>query len=109
MFDDVVPITISDRAAAEIRNIMQTKNIPADYGLRVGVKGGGCGVSLLLGFDKQKDSDRGYVVQDIPVYIDRKHAMYVIGKEIDFHESEDARGFMFVDQPRQHASQVAGS
>jgi len=106
MFDDVVPITISDRAAAEIRNIMQTKNIPGDYGLRVGVKGGGCGVSLLLGFDKQKDSDRGYVVKDIPVYIDRKHAMYVIGKEIDFHESEDARGFMFVDQPR-HASPVA--
>jgi len=102
MFDDVVPITISDRAAVEIRNIMQTKNIPADYGLRVGVKGGGCGVSLLIGFDKQKDSDRGYVVQGIPVYIDRKHAMYVIGKEIDFHESDEARGFMFVDQPRQH-------
>jgi iron-sulfur cluster assembly protein len=103
MFDDVVPITISDRAATEIRNIMQTKNIPANYGLRVGVKGGGCGVSLLIGFDKQKEADRGYVVKDIPVYIDRKHAMYVVGKEIDFHESEEARGFMFVDQPREQA------
>lgn len=95
MFDDIVPVTISDRAATEIHKIMQTKNIPADYGLRVGVKGGGCGVSLLIGFDKQKESDRVYVIHNINVYIDRKHAMYVIGKEIDFHESEDARGFVF--------------
>lgn len=100
MFDDLVPITISDRAAAEIRNIMETKNIPAGYGLRVGVKGGGCGVSLLIGFDKQKEADRVFVVNDIPVYVDRKHTMYVIGKEIDFHESDEARGFMFVEQPR---------
>ncbi|HTF18912.1 MAG TPA: iron-sulfur cluster biosynthesis family protein [Chryseolinea sp.] len=103
MFDDIVPITISDRAAAEIRHIMETKNIPAGYGLRVGVKGGGCGVSLLIGFDKAKDSDRSFVVKDIHVYVDRKHTMYVIGKEIDFHESEDARGFMFVDQPARGA------
>jgi iron-sulfur cluster assembly protein len=104
MFDDVVPISISDRAAAEIRHIMETKNIPAGYGLRVGVKGGGCGVSLLIGFDKAKDADRTYVVKDIQVHIDRKHTMYVIGKEIDFHESEEARGFMFVDQPAQQAT-----
>ena len=100
MFDDVVPVTISDRAASEIRNIMATKNIPEGYGLRVGVKGGGCGVSLLIGFDKQKDADRAYRVNEIPVFIDRKHTMYVMGKVIDFHESEEAKGFMFVDQPR---------
>ena len=99
MFDDIVPITISDRAAAEIQNIMTTKNIPAGYGLRVGVKGGGCGVSLLIGFDKQKEADRMYQVKGIEVFVDRKHAMYVIGKEIDFVENEEARGFMFVDQP----------
>lgn len=100
MFDSVVPVAISERAAAEIRNIMQNKNIPADYGLRVGVKGGGCGVSLLIGFDKLKESDRAYTIKDIPVYVDRRHAMYVMGKEIDFHESDEARGFMFVDQPQ---------
>ncbi|MGC3948531.1 MAG: iron-sulfur cluster assembly accessory protein [Chryseolinea sp.] len=99
MFDDLVPITISDRAAAEIRNIMENKNIPAGYGLRVGVKGGGCGVSLLIGFDKQKEADRTYIVNGIQVYVDRKHAMYIIGKEIDFVESDEARGFMFADQP----------
>ena len=98
MFKEIEPVTISARAAEEIRKIMQTKNIPQDYGLRIGIKGGGCGgVSLIIGFDKKKDSDIGYSVADIPVYIDKKHTMYIIGKEVDFYDGADARGFMFVD------------
>jgi iron-sulfur cluster assembly protein len=97
MFEGVHPVTISTRAAEEIRKIMETKNIPADYGLRLGVKGGGCGVSLLIGFDKKKETDLSYSISGIPVYLDKKHTMYIIGKEVDFYESEDTRGFMFVD------------
>jgi len=97
MFDNLHPVTLSDRAVEEIRKIMTTKNIPADYGLRVGVKGGGCGVSPLIGFDKKKNSDLAYFIADIPVYIDKKHTMYIIGKQVDFFEGEEARGFVFVD------------
>jgi iron-sulfur cluster assembly protein len=98
MFEKIEPVSISPRAVEEIQKIMQTKNIPADYGLRIGIRGGGCsGVSLIIGFDKQKDSDLAYSVADIPVYIDKKHTMYIIGKEVDFYEGADARGFMFVD------------
>jgi iron-sulfur cluster assembly protein len=104
MFADLQPVTISAKAAAEIRKIMQTKNIPADYSLRVGVRGGGCaGVSLLIGFDKKKESDLAYEVQGIPVLIDKKHTMYIIGKEVDFYEGDDARGFLFTD-PRDKQS-----
>ena len=100
MFSTVQPITISAKAAAEIRKIMQTKNIPADYALRVGIRGGGCGgVSLIIGFDKKKATDLSYTVEDIPVLVDKKHTMYIIGKEVDFYEGADARGFMFVDAP----------
>jgi len=98
MFDSLQPITISLKAAEEIRKIMQTKNIPDDYGLRVGAKGGGCGVTLIIGFDQKKDSDHSYMIDDIPVYVDKKHTMYIIGKEVDFYEGEDARGFTFVDR-----------
>ncbi|MCE2994514.1 MAG: iron-sulfur cluster assembly accessory protein, partial [Flammeovirgaceae bacterium] len=67
MFDNVKPIGISARAAAEVKKIMQTKNIPADYGLRLGIKGGGCGgVALMIGFDKQKPTDLAYEVDGIP-------------------------------------------
>jgi iron-sulfur cluster assembly protein len=97
MFDNIHPVTISSRASAEIRKIMQTKNIPADYGLRVGVKGGGCGVSLLIGFDRKKETDLAYEIEGIPVYVDKKHTLYLMGKEVDFFEGEDERGFTFVD------------
>ena len=100
MFDNVQPVSISSRAATEIKKIMETKNIPADYGLRLGIRGGGCaGVSLVIGFDKKKDSDLSYHVDNIPVYVDKKHTMYLIGKEVDFYDGEDARGFTFNDKP----------
>ena len=98
MFDSLQPVTISLKAAEEIRKIKQTKNIPADYGLRVGAKGGGCGVTLIIGFDKKKDSDHSYMIDDIPVYVDKKHTLYLIGKEVDFYDGEDARGFTFIDR-----------
>jgi iron-sulfur cluster assembly protein len=105
MFSNLQPVTISAKAAAEIRKIMLTKNIPEGYSLRVGIKGGGCGgVSLLIGFDKQKVSDLSYLVEGIPVLVDKKHTMYIIGKEVDFYEGADARGFMFVEKSSNSAT-----
>jgi iron-sulfur cluster assembly protein len=98
MFDNIQPVSISARAAGEIRKIMETKNIPEGYGLRIGIKGGGCGgASLILGFDKKKDNDLEYVTQDIQVFVDKKHTLYVMGKEVDFLENAETRGFMFID------------
>lgn len=99
MFDNVMPIGLTARAAEEVQKIMKTKNIPVEYGLRLGVKGGGgCGgVSLIIGFDKQKPTDLSYTIEGIPVLVDKKHTMYLIGKEVDFYEGADAKGFMFVD------------
>jgi iron-sulfur cluster assembly protein len=77
---------------------MQTKNIPGGYGLRIGVRGGhGCGgAQLIIGFDKKKDGDLSYTINEIPVYVDKKHTMYVIGKEVDWIENETERGFTFI-------------
>ena len=101
MFDAACPVTISEKAVREIERIMATKNIPPDYGLRVGVKGGGCGVALLIGFDKQKDSDKVYSISNITVLVDKKHTMYVIGKEVDFYEGDAGQGFVFVNNESQ--------
>jgi len=100
VFDNLQPIKLTVRAAEEVRKIMQTKNIPADYGLRVGVRGGGgCGgAQLIIGFDKKKEADLAYTIEGIPVYVDKKHTMYIIGKQVDFYEGADARGFMFADE-----------
>lgn len=91
------PFSISENALIEIRDIILNKNIPSDYGLRVGIKGGaGCGgVSFVLGFDKQREGDDVFQFNDIPVFMEKKHAMFLAGKEIDFEDTAEARGFTF--------------
>jgi iron-sulfur cluster assembly protein len=99
MIDNIRPIAISSRACEEIRQIMKTKGIPSEYGLRVGTRGGGCGgMSLIIGFDKKTDTDLTWDVEGIPVYVDKKHALYLIGKQVDFVDDAEGRGFTFVDE-----------
>ena len=100
------PIKLTDRAASEVRRIVANKQIPGDYGLRVGVKGGGCsGMSYVLGFDKKRDHDLEFSEQDIVVFMDKRHGLYLMGTSIDYHDGLDARGFVF-DNP--NATQTCG-
>lgn len=90
------PITITERALAEVKNIMAEKNVPAEYGLRIGVQGGGCsGMSYLLGFDKAKEADETFQLDGVTLIMDKKHGMYVMGMEVDFQDGLNARGFTF--------------
>jgi iron-sulfur cluster assembly protein len=90
------PISLTERALVEVKHIITEKNVPAEYGLRVGVQGGGCsGMSYLLGFDKPKPTDETYELDGVTLMMDRKHAMYVLGMEVDFQDGLNARGFTF--------------
>jgi iron-sulfur cluster assembly protein len=90
------PISLTPRAIEEVKIIMQDKSVPADYGLRIGVQGGGCsGMSYLLGFDKKKDTDEVYEIGGVEVIMDKKHGMYVMGMEVDFQDGLNTRGFTF--------------
>ncbi|MBW3467207.1 HesB/IscA family protein [Arthrospiribacter ruber] len=101
----LIPIQITPKAQEEIRNIISNKNIPADYSLRVGVRGGGCGgMSYMLGFDKAKEGDQQFEIDGIPVLIEKKHYMFLMGMQVDFYEGNEARGFTFInpDVPKRH-------
>ncbi|PRY11572.1 iron-sulfur cluster assembly protein [Pontibacter ummariensis] len=103
------PITLTERALAEVKNIMQEKNVPAEYGLRVGVQGGGCsGMSYLLGFDKPKDADEVFHLDGVDLIMDKKHGMYVMGMEVDFQDGLNARGFTF-NNPQAQSTCGCGS
>jgi iron-sulfur cluster assembly protein len=92
----IAPFTLSETAKAEIKNILKTKNIPSDYGLRVGIRGGGCsGISYLFGFDIKHDTDEVFEIEDFLVFVEKKHFMYVTGLLIDFEDGVNARGFVF--------------
>jgi iron-sulfur cluster assembly protein len=98
MFEDVKPVGLTPKAAEEVRKIMEAKKVPEGYSLRVGVRGGGCsGVTLLIGFDKKKETDLSYTVDSIPLLVDKRHTLYLIGKQVDFYEGADARGFLFTE------------
>ena len=91
-----IPISLSDRAAQEIRKIITTKDIPEGFGLRVGVRGGGCsGMSYILGFDKEREFDIHFELDGIRVYVDKRHGLYLMGTTIDYHDGLNARGFTF--------------
>ena len=90
------PLKITAMAADAIRGVMVSQNVPDNFRLRVGMRGGGCGgMSYLLGFDEKRDSDLEYEIRGIPVLIEKAHSMYVMGMEIDWHEDEQQRGFVF--------------
>ena len=97
MYDEMMPVSLTEKAVEEVRKIMENKSIPKEYGLRVGTRGGGCGgMSYMLGFDKKKENDMEFAVDGIPVYIEKRHTMYLLGMEVDFYEGNDERGFTFV-------------
>ncbi len=87
------PIRITAEAQEQIRNTFATQKIPIDYGLRVGVRGGGCGTSWLLGFDTPGPSDEVYNVEGVRVIIDKKHLLYVLGVQVGFEMGEAGHGF----------------
>ncbi|MFT6336637.1 MAG: iron-sulfur cluster assembly protein [Halioglobus sp.] len=90
------PIILSDSAVTQLKRIMGEQKVPADYGLRVGVKGGGCsGFSYILGFDVQKDKDQQFDVKGLKVLMEKSHSMYLLGMEIDWLEGLNNRGFTF--------------
>lgn len=92
----MAPIRLTERALVEVKHIITEKNVPTEYGLRVGVQGGGCsGMSYLLGFDKPKAGDETFDLDGVVLIMDRKHAMYVMGMEVDFQDGLNARGFTF--------------
>ena len=95
----IQPVSISEKAAKEIKYLMENKNVPKGYGLRIGVKGGsGCGgMGYMLGFDKPKEGDLSYQAQGIEVHVEKRQTMYLVGLEVDFLDEADARGFTFIN------------
>ncbi|MGB5893728.1 MAG: iron-sulfur cluster biosynthesis family protein, partial [Ignavibacteriaceae bacterium] len=61
--------------------IMSENQVPDSYGLRVGVKGGGCsGFSYTLGFDAEaKEGDTTIEDGEVKLFIDGKSLFYLAG------------------------------
>jgi iron-sulfur cluster assembly protein len=92
------PITLTENAIKAVRNILAEKSLEEDFGLRVGVNGGGCsGMTYVLGFDKKQDSDQEFYIDGIKIYMNKSHGLYLLGTEVDYQDGLNSRGFTFTN------------
>lgn len=106
---DLPPVTLTERAAKQIKKIKDNEDLDEGLYLRVAVEGGGCsGLSYKLGFDVKTDEDQVEISQGMEIIIDHKHLMYLDGIVIDYPDGLDARGFTF-DNPNASESCGCGS
>ena len=89
-------ITLSNKAAERVKEIMNAANEPY-VGVRVGVASGGCaGMSYVMEYAKDVNPN-DEVIEDkgVKVLIDPKAVMYLLGTEMDYKKENFSSQFVF--------------
>ncbi len=103
-------ITLTESAAAKIKELLEQEP-EEDLGvLRVAIQGGGCsGFQYALGFDRgPQDGDHELELHGVRVVVDPFSAPYLRGASIDFLETLQESGFK-IDNPNVVAACGCGS
>ena len=89
-------ITLSDRAANRVKEIMSKAKEPI-IGVRVGVKSGGCsGLSYVLDFDfEMNENDKLIEDNGIKLIVEKKSYLYLVGTTLEFSGGLNGKGFSF--------------
>ena len=91
-------VVITEKAADEVKRILEDQKHENDTKLRIGITAGGCSgfsYSLTLTQDFDTDKDTKYDFHGVEVEVDKKHALYLDGTTVDFYDGIDRRGFSF--------------
>ena len=92
----VIPVSFTEGAKKELRKLRTQQELGDDFGVRVGVEGGGCsGMNYVLGFDQKNEGDQEFEVDGIKIFMHKAHGLYLAGMEIEFQDGLNARGFTF--------------
>src|SRR6185295_11556963 len=88
-------VTLSERAAQKVRELLEAEGDPALTSLRVAVEGGGCsGFQYALGFDTGPDADdETYEMHGVRVVVDRASLPYLSGADVDYIDGLTGAGF----------------
>jgi len=89
-------VTLTDRAAARVKEIMSRADKPY-AGLRVGVKNGGCaGQEYVLAYAEAADP-LDEVVEDkgVTILVEPKAVLFLVGSEIDYETTKLSSKFVF--------------
>ncbi len=90
------PVNFTEGAVKELLKLKSQQEFTDEFGLRVGVEGGGCaGMNYVLGFDQKKEGDQEFLIDGIKVYMHKAHQMYLLGMQVDWQDGLNSRGFTF--------------
>jgi iron-sulfur cluster assembly protein len=89
-------ITVTDDAIEQIRILLKSRG-KESFGIRIGVKSGGCsGFTYSVEYaDSKGQFDEIVEVGDVKILIDPKAIMYIIGTEMEYVEGDFKSGFVF--------------
>jgi iron-sulfur cluster assembly accessory protein len=91
-----MPITVTEKAAGEVKRIIEEQQLKDRVYLRLRVVGGGCsGFQHKLDLDQNVNEklDEVYEFHGIPVVVDKRSLMYLENAEVNFHDDLNRRGF----------------
>ena len=91
---DLTQITVTERAAAQYKRILKEEG-KEGWGLRLGIRAGGCsGYEYLLDYsEKPEKDDRIFSSQGIEIHISEQMVPRLIGVEVDYVDGLQGSGF----------------
>ena len=97
-------VVITDRAAGEVRGLLERQGKP-DAMLRVFVSGGGCsGFQYGMTLEEEPmEGDHQFETNGVKVIVDPRSAMYLGGAQVDFVDNLMGGGFK-IDNPNAQSS-----
>lgn len=89
-------VSITDRAAQRVREIVSNAESPAE-GIRIGIKKGGCaGMEYTVDLVKQPEpADDVVDVGGAKVFVNPQATLFLLGTEMDFEVTKLRTGFVF--------------
>ncbi len=97
-----LPLHITPKAWQKIKAICLEKKIPAQYALRLSMRGSGCSGDFFLGFDVPKATDILFELPEGNIIIDKSKLLYFYMMQLDWIENEQGGGLKFDRQVSTH-------
>ena len=102
-------VSLSDKAAGKIQELLGSGGEAEGQALRVAVRGGGCsGFQYALALDQAKEDDHVFDHAGVSVVVDKVSMQFVFGSEVDYVDGLQGAGFT-VNNPNVVAACGCGS
>ncbi len=102
-------VTLTDKAAGKITELIGSGEIGDNQALRIAVRGGGCsGFQYALALDQKKADDHVFDHAGVSVVVDKVSMQFVFGSQVDYVDGLQGAGFT-VNNPNVVAACGCGS